>query len=323
MTNSAIANNLGSERLAAIRGKLPAILGGIKKIEPVGGGVVSHVFRVDAQDGNVFLKVRGESFAAIPEIPTDPGHILAEKQAIEVLGKIIPDYIPQLIYYDDQLKFLLLSDVMPGAVNLEERYKHDSVSAKDVMYVGRALADIHRKTDTVRIAIRGDKELQFGNQEIAYLAEHLDNDFYRSIVEGHCQKNDRLILGDVSPKNIFVRDGRVRFCDLETVRLGAVEFDQAWLVAHVLLHSYDYADAREKLAAVINGYRINRNIEENDKFFLGTLMITLIHRLTASMIPYELNLSPYKRLQTAAAMANDNGIDISMDKVLNYMFKSR
>lgn len=314
---------IGRRRLHSILNDLKNIVGEDSNIEVVQGGVVHHVLHVTSPKGSFFAKIRGRSFAKVPRIKIKPEDIASEAGAIDILTPAASRYIPQLIHYNQELKYLLLSDVMPGQANLEEEYNRQNVSESDILHLGGAIGDIHCLMSNINLSIRGEtNELDFAKKEVDYRIRQDGSPFFKQIADEHDKRTGHLILGDVSPKNIFIKGPDVKFCDLETVRKGAVEFDQAWLIAHIMLHAPDGSSAQRLIEVMAMAYRSKYGLDLSDPFLLGTLEAILAHRLRATLIPYPLNLTPGQRKHAAKKIINNAGVDMSIQKMVAYLFIS-
>jgi 5-methylthioribose kinase len=309
------------KRLADIYKQLSVHLGKVTSLEPVSGGLVHHVIRVRAKE-DVYLKFRGDSYASLPHISTSPDIISSEARALSILNQHAGEYFPDILHFDRRLMFLLLSEVMPAGRNWAEDFKEKIVRNKDIEAFGVALGDIHFKTASFTSPVRRPNDYAFSRNQLKYTIGRSDHPLLVWASEEHLKRSTHLILGDVSPKNLFVRKGVVRFCDFETVRQGCVVFDQGWAIAHLILHSNDTDGALRSVRSFVEGYQKKNKILIDDPLMIPTICGVLLYRLDNDTIPYDLSFNQREKEQMAKRILEALSNALDLEKLIKRTFES-
>lgn len=287
-------------QLSAILNEAESKLGKIIDLQAVSGGLVHYVFKLIGESETAYLKIRSNHYSGIPNIPTDPALIANEKRAIDLFTMNSADYFPKVLLYNSALHYLLLSDVMPEGTTLDKQYK--SVSAPDDAFVhmGNALASIHSNT-TTQEPVREPDDKQYQANLMKYALESYEHHQLMQAAAEHKAREKQLLVGDLSPKNTYIRDGIVRLCDLENAHQGALQYDQAFIIAHLLLHQEVQPMAIAAMWSFIDGYEESgKKIDQGDALLSQTLHGVLLYRLINPVIPYDLSFSKIRRKQMAA-----------------------
>jgi Ser/Thr protein kinase RdoA (MazF antagonist) len=141
--------------------------------------------------------------------------------------------------------------------------------------------------------------------------------------EEHKRRPTQLLVGDLSPKNTYIENGVVRLCDLENAHQGAIEYDQAFALAHVLLHQKSEQDAVTAMQAFLDGYQeLGPTVDRSDGLLGATLHGILLYRLDNPIIPYELPFSDDRRQQmTANVFASLDQNTQGLEEIATNLFK--
>lgn len=294
-------NNLdavvGRENAREILDEIQASVGEVQQLEQVGGGLVHYVYRVTTDEQTSYLKIRGNHYSGIPNIATLPELIGNEKKALDLFSQNSAEYFPEILLYNSALHYLLLSDVMPGAITLDNKYTQGSVNPDDLYYFGQALGSIHQHSNTTE-PVRNPNDRAYQNNLLLYALESYQHPVLLDAATEHKDRETQLLVGDLSPKNTYIENGVVRLCDLENAHQGALVYDQAFAIAHILLH-HEYAEsAIASMWGFIEGYEsVGGEIDQGDALLRSTLHGFLLYRLDNPVIPYELPFTPQRRKQ--------------------------
>ena len=86
------------------------------------GGVAHQVFQIRSGSNKYYLKIRGDKFATIPEITCNPADIAIEHKALIKFNQIAPDNFPQVLSFNENLHYLILSDAIPDGEKMEDLF---------------------------------------------------------------------------------------------------------------------------------------------------------------------------------------------------------
>ncbi|MGW7312256.1 phosphotransferase family protein [Streptomyces sp. NPDC054865] len=265
--------------------------GRIARVEACAGGNVSHVFRIRGEAGHVIVKVRGRRFARIPHLATDPALIAVEHRALTLHHGLLPDLFPEVLAFLPEAHTMVMTDVFPDGRSWREHLDPHPATPEECARLGGALSKIH-------CATAGLPPLRDGDGDDVFRAEHAYGYCLRAC--GHpaldevCQRLDslpgrQLILGDPSPKNLSVADGRTAFVDLDNVHHGAPLFDLGYLLGHLVLHHASRPEhVRPLAAAFLDAYALPgpRQPWREDPLLAAAAAGVLLYRLEASTVPY-------------------------------------
>lgn len=268
----------------------------IDRISPVTGGVVHQVFQIVSGDKRYYLKIRGNRFASIPEITCNPADIVFEHRALTAFRQVSPDNFPQVLAFDEDRHYLILSDAMPNGEKMKDLFLKKEITSTTLFNFGRTLKGTHIASSSCHDAIRDGGDQAYYHTVLGHRFGYRHDPTLDGLVQSlSALDNKQLILGDASPKNIGVNNngGLFIFFDLETAHQGDVVFDYAYFLGHILVHSL--ASAESALTAVesyIQGYGQH---DFDDLMVKQIALGTMLYRLR-SIIPYPTGLDT---MQTA------------------------
>lgn len=286
-----LAPSLGEERSYQIAHEVDEAFGDVVNIEEVSGGNIHYVYRLaNDSEESAYLKIRTDHYVRLPDISTQSEKINDEKKALDMLSAKAPEYFPRLIKHSPTLHYLLLADLMPGCSNLEDKYRNGDVQLEDIHDLGFAIGDVHgRHRDTsemVRTDHPTDHEVRdtLLDYNLRFFKHPALLDAARKLVA----KPTQLLIGDLSPKNALVNDGLVGFCDVENSHQGPIVYDQAYALAHVLLHQESADGALQATERFVEGYQKSNEIDTDDPLLVVAVQGILLYRLANPVIPYNL-----------------------------------
>ncbi len=282
---------------------IQGLVGSIQTAERVSGGYVHYVFRVGGEERVAYLKARGDHFARLPHIETDPKRIAEEHKALQLYIQHCAQYFPEVLHFDADRNYLLLTELLPGVLTLEQRFLHEQVSMNEVEQLGFSLGDIHAQTASVQEPIRPDGDQAFKENLFKYVIEYPQHPSLLAAATEHWNRNTQLLIGDTSPKNVFVNNTKVGYCDLEGSHQGSVVYDQAFMLAHLLLHQQSKLGALTALQHFVYGYAAGNpegSLDFGDKLLPHTIQGIFLYRLDNDLIPYNLDMTRLDRKKAAA-----------------------
>lgn len=220
-------------------------VGEVPKMEALGGGVSSDIWKVETRAGTICvkralakLKVAADWFAPI------------ERNAYEAAwmreaAGIVPEAVPELLGQDQASGVLAMAYLPPECFSLW----------KDWLRQGRADTETAAAVDDrlVRIhsgaAKKPDLREQFATDDIFYdirlepylaataRAQPDHAAALERLVETTRTTKHTLVHGDVSPKNILIGEAGPVFLDAECAWFGDPAFDLAFCLNHLFLKS--------------------------------------------------------------------------------------
>lgn len=281
-------------------------VGQIDAITRLKGGNVSHVFRVEGPRGSVVLKVRSATFVHIPSLRTDPALIGDERRALEVYGALAPSLFPRVLAFHPQAHAMIMTDVFPDRRSYEDHLQERAGTSEELARLGTAVRHVHEATKEVQVSIRSQGDLWFRDHTFDYSLRASGHPVLERVCEElSAEEPQRLVLGDLAPKNLSLADGRVAFCDLDNVHRSRPVFDVGYLLAHILLHHIDRTEHLPALvSALLDAYYADQPPSLRTRQLVATVAAGVIfYRLDNSMVPYRLGTSALRRRQVRRRVA--------------------
>ena len=230
-----------SNNTSLTRGIIDAAATGEAVLLP--GGVSSDI-RLVEYDGIQYCRKQ-----ALPRLkvqadwraPVERNH--SEAEWLRVVGEIVPEAVPRVIYEDEAAGWFVMEYLPPGQFPVWKALLRDGVIVPAVAAaVGRRLLRIHAAT-----AGRADVAERFATEHIFYpirpepyliataqahpdLASRLQD-----LSDTTMRTRRALVHGDVSPKNILTGERGPVFLDAECAWYGDPAFDLAFVLNHMLL----------------------------------------------------------------------------------------
>jgi len=215
-------------------------LGTPLRAQPLAGGVSSDIWRVDLASGPICVKraLPRLRVAQVWEAPIARNRY--ERQWLQAAGSIVASAAPRVLAWDDDAGLFAMEYLeLPVWKSL---LRDGHTEAAFAAAVGASLAAIHAATagkadfarrfatDATFHAIRLEPYL------VATSALHAD--LRERLLALECRTaatHFALVHGDVSPKNILVRDSGPVFLDAECAWYGDPAFDLAFCLNHFFL----------------------------------------------------------------------------------------
>lgn len=259
------------------------IVSGARKINT---GVVHHVWELDTAQGKFYLKIRGDRFARVPEIRTEPRNICYEFKATRLLHATLPAVFPRPVYFDEASASLITADVIRDGATLESMLLAGDADTHTVQNLGRSLRFIHHACHGMTESIHENHDRDFFNDKLRHKLGFRSHPILQEVIVelSHCQPR-QLIVGDPSPKNIGVSNhGRhIAFFDLEDVHRGNTVFDFGFMLGHLILHGLNDVFYAQSLATgFLQGYG---DPTDGGRLAKAIALGTMLYRLH-SIIPY-------------------------------------
>lgn len=194
---------------------------------------------------------------------SSPERIHVEARGLEVLAPLCPPgAVPRLIFEDLPNYILAMEAVPQPHANWKQMLLAGDLQADHIAQFARLLATIHRETSLRRAALMAD----FGDRsfyeslrlEAYYLytgtqvAESAA--FYAALVAETRSRQDALVHGDYSPKNVLVHHGQLVLLDYEVAHIGEPAFDLGFSMTHLLSKAHHLPEHRAGFAQAAADY---------------------------------------------------------------------
>jgi len=225
-------------------------LGTPRRVESLPGGVSSDIWRVELERGPICVKraLPRLRVAQVWEAPIVRNRY--ERQWLQTAGAIVPSAAPRVLAWDDEAGLFAMECI--DAPVWKSLLRQGVADAGFAASVGDALAAIHAATARdARIAERFSTDAIFHAIRLEpYLVatSRVHDDLRARLIELECRTaatHRALVHGDVSPKNILVRDAGPVFLDAECAWWGDPAFDLAFCLNHLFLKSVWVPGTRE------------------------------------------------------------------------------
>jgi 5-methylthioribose kinase len=228
-------------------------------VTPLTGGVSSSIFRVDVADQTFCVKQSLPQLKVAKEwlAPTD--RIFSEIHWLQTAGKIVPDHVPRIVGVDEAFGAFVMEFLAGEHVhNWKQQLLNGEVDPSIGSAVGEALGRVHGYTEAgSECAPAVDGEGNFYQLRLEpYLIECTRQHpaLARRLIElvHSVQHNSRVLVhGDVSPKNILIRQGQPVILDAECAYRGDPAFDLAFFINHLVLKAIRRPQDRQALGALL------------------------------------------------------------------------
>lgn len=194
---------------------------------------------------------------------TSPERIHREALSIAVLAPLCPPgSVPRLIF-EDLPAFIMAMEAVPQPhANWKQMLLAGDLQADHVRQFARLLATIHRETGLRRDALMAD----FGDRAF-YESLRLEAyyhytgtqvpeaaAFYDALIAATRARQDTLVHGDYSPKNVLVYRGQLVLLDYEVAHIGEPAFDLGFSLTHLLSKAHHLPTLRREFAAAARLY---------------------------------------------------------------------
>jgi aminoglycoside phosphotransferase (APT) family kinase protein len=225
------------------------------RVSPLVGGVSSDIARVDIRDRTYCVKFALDRLRVAEEWKAPTRRNRSEYAWLQFVSLIAPEAVPKLYGRSEPdggfaMEFLSGDDVYLWKDELLDGKPNSANAVAVASTLGKIHAastapdfDSHPFTNRDDFfALRLEPYLVFTASRHRALEENL-----KAVAERLYAADTVLIHGDVSPKNIFFRDGVPILLDAECATMGDASFDVAFCVNHLILKALHRPQIREEL----------------------------------------------------------------------------
>lgn len=282
--------------------KLELQLGEIIQIEEISGGLLHYVFKVVGSKRIAYVKIRGNTFAKLPDIKTVPQNIKYEYRALNILYNLEPETFPQPLLFDEDRALIAMSDVIPNGRTFQQEFQENTISENDMLELGTTVGRVHTKLGPYQQPIRDNGDQVNYLKDLTHRFGYQNHPIINEVISELEKNPSQLILADLSPKNIGRGSHRqITICDFDSFFLGNPLYPLAFLTGHVLVHSLDSSRKSEALVyALLSGLKQEfPNGDYDSDLYIKTTLSSVLYRLRNPKINYPVPLSEQERLQKA------------------------
>lgn len=209
---------------------------------------VNWVFAMHVQLGNtgkedtVYVRQSRDHVKKYADLDRDPNRVSTEAKALAFVNRVTPGAVPQVLNLDEVNHVLVLSDIRKGGQLLADELTAGRVHEETGRQFGATIGKIQNASFGTSFGeLLGDSSLVESVDPSAYLgprttpALQLFPEAAKRLLSDSAQSERSFVVGDLSPKNIFVEGEAARFLDLERTSTGDPAYDPAYVITHFLL----------------------------------------------------------------------------------------
>jgi aminoglycoside phosphotransferase (APT) family kinase protein len=194
---------------------------------------------------------------------SSPERIHVEAMALGVLAPLCPPgAVPRLIFEDRPNHIMAMEAVPQPHANWKQMLLAGDLQADHVAQFARLLATIHRETGLLHDELMPD----FGDRSFyeslrleayyLYTGTQVPESaaFYDRLVADTRARQDTLVHGDYSPKNVLVHHSQLVLLDYEVAHMGEPAFDLGFSMTHLLSKAHHLPERRADFAQAAADY---------------------------------------------------------------------
>ncbi|MCX6789889.1 MAG: hypothetical protein NTZ42_04810 [Candidatus Gribaldobacteria bacterium] len=275
--------------------------GNIINIENVSGGLVHYTYLVVIEKGEQFiLKIRGDSFKENSDLYLAPNDIEFEAEVMKLLNQLMPGCVPELINFFMEENAILMSNIGGQESNFVQLMQNGKLSLKDYYNIGKQTGDFCGRINKEHFKLKCDKTAVNFEDNLTFRLNRHNLPYLSELVKTVKAANKFNIFGDLSPKNIFYIDGKVKICDFDNFQTGPLELDKYYLLAHIIINNLSNA----LLVDIVNNFLLG--FAESDikdqlswEMIFKYILSIIIYRFDNNAIKYDCSKSVEDRYELA------------------------
>ncbi len=211
-------------------------------IKQLGGGVSCEAIMIRSLEKSFVVKQALPKLRVKEDWFSDVTRIVNEKDCLAFYNKIAPEYVPALLFYDEE-NYLFGMEAAPESSKMwKELLLAGAIDFDISRKVALALADVHNAAAIDKkvlqrfasqkffIELRIEPYLRTTAIRHPVLEKIVNNEICRLV-----ENKQTLVHGDYSPKNILVDGPQIYILDFEVAHIGDPSFDVAFLTNHFIL----------------------------------------------------------------------------------------
>lgn len=263
-------------------------------VTPLTGGVASDIARIDLPEGPICVKFALPKLKVAADWFAPVHRNRAEYQWLAAAAEVAPSAVPRLLGRSAALNGFAMEFLQGDQVYLWKAALLAGTPPRgEAALVADVLGRIHARStepdfDATPFQNRDDfnairlepylRHTALRHPDLAAGLQSLADRLYGSSIA--------LVHGDISPKNILIRDGAPVILDAECATMGDPVFDVAFCLNHLVLKSIHLpAMATSYLAEVLDFWRhYARHVTWEDPAALETRLMTLLPALMLARV---------------------------------------
>ncbi len=231
----------------------------VHTIRRLTGGVASDIAAVSHADQTVCVKFALEKLKVQEDWFAPVHRSKAEFAWLQFAGRVAPGAVPALHGWSEKengfaMEYLDGPDILPWKTSLLNGRPVEGVAAGVADTLGRIHAAstsaqfdrTHFDNTTDFESLRLEPYLRFTARQHNDIAGTLN-----TLADQLAASRRVLVHGDVSPKNILVRDDKPVILDAECATMGDPSFDVAFALNHLILKSFHLPQSRQDLRQAV------------------------------------------------------------------------
>ena len=274
----------------------------LKLIEPINQGKVHYVYKCLWNDGKSYiLKIRCNHFRTNKNIHISPSLITDEFNAYNVIQWKMKDLVAEVIDYDENFNYLLLSYLPYNSIENIIHSMNESIMdniAKELGLFHKTFSNTYiRNTEKENIAYKNFLYYRFW-----FLKDNRISNFMKQMYKNR----NSLIHWDITPENILFNgeNNTIKLIDLETVHFGNCEFDIWFFLAHILIQNFNDPNIGEMISHFLKTYLSFNEADIN--LIYKNIWATILYRINSGFKYY--NENDFEPLINIANYILDNNI---------------
>lgn len=232
-------------------------------VRPLTGGVASDIAEVQVGDLRICAKFALAKLRVQEEWLAPVHRNRAEYEWLSCAGRIAPRNAPQLYGRSEEMNGFAMEYLTGDETYLwKDALLTGQPDRGEAAAVARLLGAIHSASarpgfDATSFANRDDfRALRIEPYLLFTATKYPELEVrLRQLADALYGADGVLVHGDVSPKNIMLRDGQPVILDAECATMGDPCFDVAFCLNHLLLKAVHLPDRREDLLAQLEAFR--------------------------------------------------------------------
>jgi 5-methylthioribose kinase len=277
-------------------------------IEQLAGGVSNRTMLVNFGDGRAWVVKQALSKLRVAvDWFCDPARIEREAQGLRRLVDLAPPgTITPLVFEDREHHLLAMQAVPQPYSNWKVLLLAGHIEERLVQQFAQLLASIHSRASVQRHtlaaefadrsffeSLRLEPYYEYSARQVPTAAE-----FLRELIADTRRRNDTLVHGDYSPKNVLVCENGIVLVDHEVIHWGEPAFDIGFSMTHFLSKAHHLPAYRARFASAARLYWNTYREALGDVGWDGDLERRAVYHTLACLLARVAGRSPLEYLDS-------------------------
>lgn len=270
------------------------------------GGVSNRTVWVPRQDGRDWiLKQALEKLRVQVDWFSAPERIHREAAGLRSLSKVIPNHVPTFVFEDMDFHILAMSAIPKPHENWKTTLLHGEPILQHAVQFGELLAHIHNAIEKYPQIAHGFADRKFFEElrlepYYAYTASQVPpaQKFLNTLIQDTRQRQQALVHGDYSPKNVLLYEDRLYILDYEVIHFGDPAFDIGFSMTHFLSKAHYRDTHRKTFLDMASAYWQTYSATISERLMSQSLEIYAVRHTLACLLARVAGRSPLEYLDT-------------------------